>query len=123
MQGGCNVGSNEITQFKSECIRNDEDFAHTEDATPNNCAGCIHHDCSHLNIRLLEERQAELKVRSEDYSVPLGVRLGCKKECEVLDQVIASELRLEQNNRKRLHKMTGDFTQLMLGQSEEGASL
>lgn len=110
--GGCNVGTNQITQSESRCKYDGEDFAHLEDAAPNICVNCPHHDCSHLNMQLLRARSEKLRETEVDYSAPQCVRLASRAERESLDRVIDAELRIEQGNRQLLHSMLGAFAKL-----------
>lgn len=110
--GGCNVGSNQITLTEARCTYEGEDFAHLEDASPNRCVNCPHHDCSHLNIQLLRNRSEKLLETEDDYSLPHYVRLASRSERKALDMVIESELRIEHSNRQLLHSMIGEFAKL-----------
>lgn len=113
--GGCNVGDNELTLSEARCKYDEEDFAHLEDASPQLCVDCPHHDCNQVNIQHLRCETARLLQIEEDFSQPLFLRMGSREQRLSLEHVIESELRVTQQNRKLLHSMIREFVKLAGG--------
>jgi len=111
--GGCNVGTSQLTISEALCKRKDEDIPHLEDASPQMCVNCVHHDCSFTHIKRLKQETARLLAIEEDFSLPLFLRIESREQRESLEGVIRSEMMLSQKNQKILHTMTKQFTNLV----------
>lgn len=117
--GGCNNGDNDRTRRMSKCYREEDGFRHNEDASPNQCQSCIHHDSGESNICLLKEQADELREQSEDYRTPLVVRRAAKDELRLLERVIEAEKALAEQNREFFRSLVGNFAQLASALNKE----
>lgn len=117
--GGCNNGDNDRTRKMSKCYREEDGFRHSEDASPNQCQSCIHHDSGETNICLLKEQLEELREQIEDYGTPLAVRQAAKDEFQLLERVIEAEKKLADQNREFLRSLSCNFAQLAIALDKE----
>lgn len=114
--GGCNNGLNDRTRRMSNCHLAEDDSRHTENASLVTCLGCVHHDCGELNMKIIDERADNLREQTIDYALPTVVRLAAKDELSVLENVIASELALQDENRGEIYKLVGNYALLVSSQ-------
>jgi len=111
--GGCNNGSNNKTRRMSHCHNEEDDIRHTEDASQKKCQGCIHHDCSPYNIKILENNAKLLKKQLKDYSLPLVARKAAQSELNILLEMLNSEKELGSKNKQLINDVVGSFSEII----------
>ncbi|RQM47190.1 hypothetical protein EHZ19_16185 [Paraburkholderia bannensis] len=99
----CMAGRARHTLRGANCYRHGS--LHREEASPIKCANCIHGCTTPQIVTFFKEELDSLRQISENPRLPRAARLDAKKQADLLQGVIDTEMEISETNRKMFAKI------------------
>jgi hypothetical protein len=105
--GECMHGVTKKHDLEVNCSSNG--VAHPEDASFENCTGCVMNMTDYNYISHFETELSDLEAKANDYNIPKAARLNAASRTLHLKEVIAANHRLCDRNKSNLEKFVASW--------------